>query len=118
MEGMRRICLFVGWITMACCGVAMAQEAGQKATDKQPVVECHGEKVMLFEYARSQDGRYAAGWTVRPDKGVKPVDWSQIDGMGPADFADAYLSGTGGQDYTNCFVDMQRKRSIDPGLCT
>jgi len=111
IEEMRWIYLFMGWITLACCGAAMAQEA--KASDKQPLVDCHEGKVMLFDYAHSQDWRYAAGWTVRPHKGVKPVDWSQIDEMGPADFADAYLSGTGGYDYTNCFVDMQRKRSID-----
>lgn len=47
------------------------EEAGQ-------LVDCGTDKVVTFPKTMSKDGRFAAGWTIRPARrSVKPVDWSQ-----------------------------------------
>jgi uncharacterized protein YecT (DUF1311 family) len=55
------------------------------------VIECGGEKVVLFDKSGSTDGRYAIGWTLRAKgAGAKPVDWSLWDPDHPYDLLDKF----------------------------
>ena len=41
------------------------------------LIDCGGEKIVVFGHTESRDSRYALGWTIRPNAAsAKPVDWT------------------------------------------
>lgn len=54
------------------------------------LVDCGNEKVAIFERTESRDGRFALGWTVRPNRKKDPVDWSTYQRDDPLAFLEKY----------------------------
>lgn len=64
---------------------------GQEADEAGQLVDCGTDKVVTFPKTMSRDGRFAAGWTIRPArKSVKPVDWSQWSDRNLGPFLERY----------------------------
>ncbi len=54
------------------------------------VVRCGAEQVVIVERTESKDGRFAAGWTIRPKGKQAPVDWSAYHRDDPLPFVKKY----------------------------
>ena len=54
------------------------------------LVDCGGEKIAIFAHSESAESQYAVGWTVRPDRNKKPVDWSSYDPTNLSAWLDKY----------------------------
>jgi uncharacterized protein YecT (DUF1311 family) len=74
------------------------------------LIELHGEHAVLVAGSQSADGRYAAGWTVRPKKGQVPVKWENFEKEDNR-FREDYVWN---DEYvvTNVVVDLARRAIV------
>jgi len=71
-------------------GFAVVTASAKEGAHGAPI-DCGADKVVLFDDATSNDGRYAIGWTLRArDPKAKPVDWKLWDSDNPYDLFDKY----------------------------
>ena len=70
--------------------VVLTGRAGAGDPPDGTLVDCGAEKVAVFEGTTSPDGRYAFGWTIRPARNPKPVDWTAYDPAEPYHLLEAY----------------------------
>ena len=70
---LKRFCLL-----LLCLGFFATLAAGQNAEVALAgaLVRCGNEQVAIIEDSASKDGRFAAGWTIRPKGKQAAVDWS------------------------------------------
>ena len=92
-----------------CTGRAQARDPQDGA-----LVDCGPEKVAVFEGSVSPDGHYAFGWTVRPGRNQKPVDWATYNPHTINDWLQAYLPepDATNPDYTlvNGVLDLRTRK--------
>lgn len=74
---------------LLCLVVLTGHVAAQDPLDGA-LVDCGAEKVAVFEDSVSPDGRYAFGWTIRPARNPKPVDWTTYNPKVPFDWIETY----------------------------
>lgn len=105
---MKRRFLAIGML-VSFAGSLQAQMPDGLAKTDQPV-DCGNEKVAIFEGTASKDGRYALGWTVRPNRKPGPVDWSSYRPDDPGDFYERHPFVGTGNDYD---MDKQDYQLVD-----
>lgn len=89
--------LLFGCLLLGVARLAAQQPAPTPAAN--PLVDCGSDKVAVFQDTTSKDGRYALGWTVRPNRKQEPVDWSIYNPDDVGAFYDKYpFVGTGDDD--------------------
>jgi len=90
------------WVLCLAVGLLLWGRTCLRAADdvKNPLaghlIECGTDKVVLFDEPASPNGRYATGWTIRPNrKEAKAVDWSKgnLNYFNANEFIDPYLFG-------------------------
>lgn len=72
------------------------------------LIDLGGERAVLVDGTLSPDGRYAAGWTVRPKKGQPAVRWEERD-KEDGSFREHYIESDG-YILANIIVDLARRR--------
>ena len=79
------------------------------------LVDCGNEKVAIFERTESKDGRFALGWTIRPNQKKDPVDWSAYHRDSPLDILEKYPTddehpASGDYLVLDGVLDLQQKK--------
>jgi len=106
-----KLCFITVLFVMAICASAVEQDDGSEKN--QPLINCPGGPVVLLENGVSPDGRYGVGWTVRPGKGAKPVDWSPYKKEGREFVDDLLVTEETNYEIYNCFVNIREEKMID-----
>lgn len=93
-------------VLLALAAGAHFAVAAEAPVDAVPI-NVKGERITLVEGTLSADGRYAAGWTVIPKKGQRPVDWSKRD-KEDSRFYEDYIENKG-YSVVDMIVDLPRR---------
>jgi uncharacterized protein YecT (DUF1311 family) len=114
---MNKTILCTALVTFVKCGFCLGSDATPTPaeSDKDRLIDCGAEKVIVIAGTQSPDSAYAIGWTLRPTtKGTPAVDWSSFDPEQVWDFLEKYDWENEKAPYSllDCVVDLRRKKLV------